>query len=250
VGYQLAQSNFTANRLNRVILISDGQANTGVTDAQIIGAGADLNDGEGIYLCGVGVGDGVNDTLLNTATDAGRGAYVYLDSEAEATRMFVQRFDEVMDVAARAVQVELQMPWYMGIERFYGEGYSTNPRAIEPQHLAPSDAMTFAQTVRPCGPDVGSPADPVQVIARWQTPLTHVAQQVSVSTTLGDLLAAGTVYLPKGAAIVAYAEALKTGATPTALQDALAAAAAADPGGTDPELTEIRGLIQRLLPAL
>jgi len=50
--------------------------------------------------------------------------------------MFVDRFDEVMDVAARAVQVELRLPWYLGIQRFYGESYSTNPAAVEPQHLA------------------------------------------------------------------------------------------------------------------
>lgn len=111
LGYQIAQKNFVAEHLNRVVSISDGQANTGVTDENIIAQGASLNDGDGIYLVGVGVGDGVNDTLMDTVTDKGRGAYVYLDTIEEAAKMFTARFDETMDVAARAVQVRLDLPF-------------------------------------------------------------------------------------------------------------------------------------------
>ncbi len=247
-GYALAQKNFEATKLNRVIVISDGMANVGVTDEKIIGHGAELNDGDGIYLVGVGTGDGFNDTMMDTVTDAGRGAYVYVDNAAEAKRMFDTRFDEVMDVAARGVQVELRLPWYMGIQKFYGEEYSTNPKEIEPQHLAPSDAMVFSQNVGACNASEYSAADPVEVIARWQTPVSHLDKQVAVQSTFGDLLAKQTKHHDKAAAIIAYAEALKD---PTTAKDELNAAlklvAAADPAGTDPELSEIKSLIEKAL---
>ena len=243
-GYEIAEKNFAPSLLNRVILISDGQANVGITEEDIIGRGAALNDGDGIYLTGVGVGAGVNDTLMDTVTDAGRGAYVYLDSAVEATRMFVERFDEVMEVAARGVHVELRLPWYLGIERFFGEEYSTNPRDVEPQHLAPDDAMVFTQLLAPCSPEVVSNDDPVEVIARWQVPVIHTPAQVTAQTTIGELLAANRVYLAKGRAIIDYAEALKGSAESHALlTEANELAAAADPGGTDPELREIRELV-------
>ncbi|MEZ4222936.1 MAG: VWA domain-containing protein [Polyangiaceae bacterium] len=243
-GYQIAQKNFDANKLNRVIVISDGQANVGITDENIIGQGAQLNDGDGIYLVGVGVGHGVNDTLMDTVTDAGRGAYVFIDSAAEAKRMFDTRFDEVMDVAARAVQVELRLPWYMGIEKFYGEEYSTNPKEIEPQHLAPNDAMVFSQIVSACNVSNYSAEDPIEVVARWETPVAHLKQETSVQSTFSKLLATQSKYQDKAAAIIAYAEALKDpGVKGENLDAALAKVDAADPNKTDPELSEIRTLI-------
>lgn len=72
--YDLANKYRGAGRLNRVVLISDGQANVGIASEELIGANAEDQDAEGTYLVGVGVGDGVNDTLMNVVTDAGRGA--------------------------------------------------------------------------------------------------------------------------------------------------------------------------------
>jgi Ca-activated chloride channel homolog len=245
LGYQIAQKSFDPQKLNRVVLISDGMANVGVTDETIIGNGAALNDGDGVYLVGVGVGDGVNDTLMNAVTDAGRGAYVYLDGASEVTRMFGPRFDEVMDVAARAVQVELRMPWYMGIQKFYGEEYSTNPQEIEPQHLAPDDAMVFSQLVSPCSVTEVADSDPIEVIARWETPLNHAKKEVAVETSFGELLAQTPEHMDKAKAIISYAEALKKSVGAKAdLALAKQLADAADPAGTDPELSEIRGLIE------
>jgi Ca-activated chloride channel family protein len=247
-GYLLAQKNFVATQLNRVVIISDGQANVGVTDKDIIAKGAALNDGDGVYLVGVGVGSGVNDTLMDAVTDAGRGAYVYIDGNPEISRMFSSRFDEVMDVAARAVQVELRMPWYMDIEVFHGEEYSTNPAEVQPQHLAPNDAMVMNQVVRACSASEVLDTDPIEVVARWETPTTHEKKQTSKATTFGDLLAATPAYLAKGAAIIAYAEALKNPAeAKSRLAAAQKAVEAADPAGTDPELSEIKGLIAKAL---
>jgi Ca-activated chloride channel family protein len=243
-GYQIAQKNFVANELNRVVLISDGMANVGVVDENVIGDGAKLNDGDGVYLVGVGVGSGVNDMLMNVVTDLGRGAYVYLDRPEEAGKIFGPRFDEVMDVAARSVQVELQLPWYMAISKFHGEEFSTNPEEIEPQHLAPNDAMVFNQIVRPCDPAVFSVDDQVQVTTRWQTPGTHQNKETQTSITLGQLLAATPKYLPKAKAIIAYAEALKT-QSQAKLDEAMALVEAADPAHTDPELLEIAALLQK-----
>jgi Ca-activated chloride channel family protein len=245
-GYELAHRNFVPEYLNRVVLISDGQANTGVTDESIIAEGASLNDGDGIYLVGVGVGDGVNDTLMNTVTDKGRGAYIYLDGVTEASRMFIARFDESMDVAARAVQVRLDLPWYLGVVQFSGEQMSTNAKAVEPQHLAPNDAMVFEQLLRPCSAESFMPEDTVTVSANWLTPTTHEPRSATLSTTLGTLMSSSANHLPKGRAIVAYADALKAGSTRASIDNALAKVAAAQSVAPDDELSEIDGLLRKL----
>lgn len=243
-GYELAQKHYGPDRLNRVILISDGGANVGVTSADLIGLKSKDADQEGIYLVGVGAGPGLSysDELMDIVTDKGRGAYVYLDNPGEATSMFVNRFDEVMEVAARGVQVELTMPWYFQMHKFYGEEYSSNPKEVEPQHLAPSDAMVFNQVLKACDPSVIDPADTMTVRAKWKTPLSYLEQQTEVTVKISDLLAAQKQALPKAKAIVAYAEALKA-PSKQAFADALALIQKADPAGTDPALKEIASLI-------
>lgn len=244
-GYALAQANYGPGRLNRVILISDGGANVGITDEDIIAQNSADADKEGIYMVGVGAGpaSSYNDFLMDTVTDKGRGAYVYLDEPAEAARMFTDRFDETMEVAARGVQVEVTLPWYFRIEKFYGEEYSENPEEIEPQHLAPSDAMIFSQVLRACDASQIKQDDSITVTARWKVPITYEAKETKITMTVADILAGGHEQLRKGTAIVAYAEALKTGNS-AALHDALSKVQAANAGKNDPELTEIEGLIQ------
>jgi Ca-activated chloride channel family protein len=250
--YGVARQYYGPDRVNRVVLVSDGGANLGVTDQGLIAEQAKDADQEGIYLAGVGTGPalGYNDSLMNQVTDAGRGAYVYLDSVEEAKRVFVDRFDEVMEIAARGVRLELDLPWYMSIPNFYSEAYSNDPNAIEPQHLAPSGEMVFNQVLRACDVSMIEPADGVFARVTWQAPFTHQAEKLELTTPISELLAGSTTALDKGRAIVAYAEALKlTGAAAkTALREAhakITALLATKAFADDVELTEIAGLIPR-----
>ncbi|MFO0586239.1 MAG: VWA domain-containing protein [Polyangiaceae bacterium] len=251
-GYELANAYRGSDRINRVILISDGQANVGVTAADLIGKNAEDQDAEGIYLVGVGVGDGVNDTLMDTVTDAGRGAYIYLDTQAEASKMFVDRFSESVLVAARDVRIELTLPPYFGIKKFYGEEYSPDPTKVRTQHLAPNDSMMLYQIIHPCDPGLPSANDPYKVVVTWKDPVNGESKSTTQDTTLGQL-GIDDGNLSKAAAIIAYTEALKEleGASEasrvTLLQDAKTFVASVDPNGTDPDLVEIQDLLSALI---
>ncbi|MRG92005.1 vWA domain-containing protein [Polyangium spumosum] len=244
-GYDLAEDNYAPGRINRVILITDGGANIGVTDGDRIATAAEDADKEGIYLLGVATGPALthSDGILDPLTDKGRGAYVYLDSVEEASRMFADRFDETMDVAARSVSVEFTLPWYFKVHKFYGEEYETGEVRVDPQHLAPSDAMIFSQVLSACDAALINPADPVTIRAFWTTPITYTKQTTELTTTIGDLLAAQKKGLPKGQVIVAYAEALKQPSQKN-LKEAHVLALAYDPELVDPEIAEIVSLIE------
>lgn len=239
-GYELAQQTYDPSRLNRLILISDGGANVGVTEEELIATNSQLGDDEGIYLVGIGTGpvEYYSDLLMDVVTDAGRGAYVYLDTPEEAQRILADRFDEVMEVAARGVQVELSLPWYFQMAKFYGEEYSTDPEAVKPQHLAPGDAMVFLQTLKACDAGVVNLADPISINVRWQEPITHTAREAGLQTTLSSLLGGDHAAIDKGLAIVAFAEALKAPGA-EAYANARSKVEAADPDRVDPDLVEI-----------
>lgn len=247
-GYALAMAQLDPDKLNRVVLLSDGGANLGVVDRETIAkAAADAQAG-GLYLVGIGVGpaQGYSDTLMDLVTDAGRGAYVYLDGAAEADAVFTDRFDEIMNVAAADVRVRVELPEYMEIEHFYGEKYSESPDLIEPQNLAPGDSMVLSQIVYLADPAAACGLDTVNVKVTWETPLGHEEREVDAPPlSLLDLTAAPpSRQMLKANAVIAYAEALKSG-DPGELSAALGLVDEALAAGEDGDLAAIAALIQK-----
>ncbi len=207
-GYKLAQENWDPNAINRLVLISDGGANAGVTDIDLIAQNAVYGGSDGIYLVGVGVGDAYNDQLMDTVTDAGKGASVYISDEGEAWKMFHTDFISTMAVAARNVQIELQLPPSFDVVKFSGEEISTDPQEVEPQHLAPNDSMVLYQQLRTCAPELVGDDSEITVTARWEDVATFEPREISRTYTLGQLLAIEDPSLAKSAAIVAYTDVL------------------------------------------
>ena len=251
--YNLAEANFSENRINRVVLMSDGAANVGVTDKDLIAQHAYDANGEGIYLIGVGMGGlgYFNDVLMDTITDEGKGAYIFIDTAAEAQLMFGPRFVSNIEVAARDVQVEMTLPATFEMIEFHGEEYSENPDEVDPQHLAPNDAMIYHQIIGSCDSSVVDHTDPVIITATYSNPISLTPLSTTLNTTMATLLDADNALILKGNAIVAYAEALKklktlTGPDATDLIDAVIVkvqtAQAASPG--DPDLAEVLNLLQ------
>jgi Ca-activated chloride channel family protein len=251
-GYALANEHFDAGRVNRVVLISDGGANAGVTDIDLIAASAGDKDQDGIYLVGVGVGtpDYYNDDLMDTVTDVGKGASLFVGSAAEAEKMFKQRFVATMQVAARDVRVRLDLPPGFEVVKFSGEEISTDPAEVEPQHLAPNDAMVFHQTLTTCAPQLIDEAAELSVTVRYLDAVTFEPREVIESRKILEEVQAASPLLLKGAAVFAYAEGLKSWRDGQVAHDvalapafaALAAAEAALPG--DADLAEIRGVLE------
>jgi Ca-activated chloride channel family protein len=256
-GYQLAQQVWDVDAINRLVLISDGGANAGVTEVDLIAANAAYGGSDGIYLVGAGVdmGGSYNDDLMDIVTDAGKGASVFITDEAEAWKVFNENFLNTMAIAARNVQVELTLPPGFEIVKFSGEEFSGNPTEIEPQHLAPNDSMVFYQQLETCAPELMDDAAEITVTASWEDVHTFESVEVSRTFTVAQLLAAESHRMAKGAAILAYTDALiqiKKGdptlvqATTDAAYAAIAVAEAALPG--DPDLAEIHAILDALTP--
>jgi Ca-activated chloride channel family protein len=254
-GYELAQQTWDIGALNRLVLISDGGANAGVTDVEIIAQNAAYGGSDGIYLVGAGVdlAGTYNDDLMDVVTDAGKGASVFITDTEEAWTTFNENFINTMALAARNVQVELTMPPGFEIVKFSGEEFSGDPQEVEPQHLAPNDSMVFFQEVVTCAPDLVDDAAEIQVRARWEDVNTFETVEVSRTFTFGELFAGEAAHLAKGAAILAYTDALiaiKKGVDPErqeaidAAYAALAEAEALSPA--DADLAEIHAILDGL----
>jgi Ca-activated chloride channel family protein len=180
---------------------------------------------------------------MDLVTEAGRGAYVYLDSTEEAGNVFGARFAEVMDVAARDVRLELHLPQYLRISETTAEEWGTQAGEIEPQHLAPGDSMSFFEVLTSACSGELPPDAGVDAKVTWLDPDTGVEQTATFSASLAEL-AAGPP-LAKATAVSAWARALSTADAVrlVAARDAAEIALAKLPG--DADLVEIITLAEQ-----
>ncbi|NOG50261.1 MAG: VWA domain-containing protein [Chloroflexi bacterium] len=79
-GVNFVAQNLDKAQTNRVILISDGLANRGVTEASKLVTFATQKYGEGVSTTTMGLGDDFNEELLISLANAGGGAYYYIES--------------------------------------------------------------------------------------------------------------------------------------------------------------------------
>jgi Ca-activated chloride channel family protein len=94
----------------RVVLLSDGNANVGISDPTALVRMAASLQARGITLSAVGLGLDYNEDLLTRISDAGGGTYDFVDDPAELAGAFTDELDRAAAVVARAARVEISLP--------------------------------------------------------------------------------------------------------------------------------------------
>ncbi|TFH17112.1 MAG: DUF3520 domain-containing protein, partial [Lentisphaerales bacterium] len=108
-GYRAAARAFVPRGENRVLLLSDGVANLGGIEAEQILASIEAHRKQGIYCSVFGFGLGTyNDALLETLADKGDGSYMFIDSEDEARRVFVDDLSATLNGIAGDVKIQVE----------------------------------------------------------------------------------------------------------------------------------------------
>jgi Ca-activated chloride channel family protein len=108
LGYKMAAEHFKVGGINRVILCSDGVANVGRTGADSILAQIRDYAAQGITLSSVGFGMGnYNDVLMEQLADDGDGNYAYVDTLAEAERVFVENLTGTLQAIAKDAKIQV-----------------------------------------------------------------------------------------------------------------------------------------------
>jgi Ca-activated chloride channel homolog len=109
LGLQEVERHFDIRRNNRVILLTDGIANQGITDPAQIAAEALAYTQKGIYLSTIGLGLEFNDALLSELARQGQGGYSFVDSAEEMDRIFREHVAGLKQRVANNVNVTLTL---------------------------------------------------------------------------------------------------------------------------------------------
>jgi len=108
-GFSQVRGNLDSQSLNRVILLSDGNANVGITDDDQLSDLAGRWIESGVSVSAMGVGLDYNEDLLASMADQGGGSYRFIDNPATLTAVFTDELQQLADVAARGVQVSIDV---------------------------------------------------------------------------------------------------------------------------------------------
>jgi uncharacterized protein YegL len=127
LGYKEAQKNFRKDTTNRVILLTDGIANVGVTEPKQIAAASSELNGQGIDLSTIGVGLDLNNDLLRTLATSGRGLYHFVSDYKDIEKVFVDEVQSLVSSVAKKVEVNIDYDSNLEVEKIYG--YAPRMRA-------------------------------------------------------------------------------------------------------------------------
>lgn len=207
-GYRIASHHVdTDGRNRRMLLITDALLNTGDVNPDTVSQIGKAYEESNIRLTGIGVGREFNDKVLNKLTEKGKGAYVYLGSEAVVDRIFGVGFESLVQTIAHNVRFELDLPPSLALERFYGEESSTNPEEVQPINYYAGTTQLFLQDlhVRPTGAVKG---EQVALTIHFEDPQTGAQKSQRFEATVGELLAAESHNIRKARALMAWTDML------------------------------------------
>jgi Ca-activated chloride channel family protein len=109
LAYAMAERNFDEEAVNRVIMVTDGDFNVGITQDERLEDFVARKRDTGIYLSVMGFGRGnYNDALMQTIAQAGNGTAGYVDTLQEARRLLVEEASSTLFPIANDVKIQVE----------------------------------------------------------------------------------------------------------------------------------------------
>lgn len=109
LAYQLAEANFNAQGVNRIILATDGDFNVGQTGDEALQDFVERKRDKGIYLSVLGFGQGnYQDEMMQTLAQNGNGTAAYIDTLSEAQKVLVTEATSNLFPIAKDVKIQVE----------------------------------------------------------------------------------------------------------------------------------------------
>lgn len=93
--------------VNRIVLMTDGHANQGITDHTRLAAMCREAAAQGISTSTVGFGEGFDEDLLKSMAEAGNGNSWYIECVDQAAMVFLEEIEGLLSLSAQNLTVQL-----------------------------------------------------------------------------------------------------------------------------------------------
>ncbi len=202
----------SAERVHRVILLTDGQANQGIVDPDELATHAQELRQRGIITTTLGVGLDFDGPFLSQLAEAGGGNFAFIEQPGQLAAFFARELDELVSIAARGVSVAVSVPAGATLDLLNNYPSETGAGTT---HIAVGDLPEASE---------------VELIARvtFSSSVAGIAHQIAVRATWRDI--DGThheVAVPVAPVVAAPAVEVRAAATDTTVMEAAAIQTAA-----------------------
>ena len=113
--------------INRTLLLTDGLANVGETDPEILAQHAFELSKDAVSTSTFGVGEGFNEHLLEAMANRGGGNFYFIPRPDRISEIFLKEFNDLIGITLRSVEIKLDLP--KSIEWQVLGGWSTEYKA-------------------------------------------------------------------------------------------------------------------------
>ena len=109
LAYQQAHASFKKTGINRILMMTDGDFNVGVSGVNEMLDIIRRERDSGVSLSTFGFGEGnLNDHMMEQVADNGNGNYSYIDSLSEAKKALVDEMSATFNTVAKDVKVQVE----------------------------------------------------------------------------------------------------------------------------------------------
>ena len=122
-GLRQAERNVRREYVNRVILLSDGLANRGITDPHELADIVRRYRQRGISVTAMGVGLEYNENLMSLLAEHGGGNYYFIESPGSLAGIFRKELNSIGAVYAQNCVIELRLGRGVRVADVIGSGY-------------------------------------------------------------------------------------------------------------------------------
>lgn len=133
-GYTQVKANYRKDYINRVLLLSDGLANAGITEpSKIKEIVRNKNYEDGISLSTFGVGLDYNEDLMTAMAESGAGNYCFINNPETIASVFNKELAGLLNVVAQNIKLSVTLPAGVSVEKVYGYSYAQNANKVNIQ---------------------------------------------------------------------------------------------------------------------
>jgi len=123
---------FEKERVNRVILLSDGIANVGPSSTSALSSLGHELRGDGIAVSTIGLGDDYNEDLMTALAEASNANYYYVKDAEKLPGIFSAELGAARSLLARSVVIRIETPEGVRLKEIIGRPeIECHDRAVE-----------------------------------------------------------------------------------------------------------------------
>lgn len=108
-GLEELAKNLSPSRVNRMILLSDGQANVGPRSPNELGRLGEVAARQGISITTIGLGLGYNEDLMTQLAVSSDGNHAFVENATDLAQVFQHELGDILSVVAQDVEIEIEL---------------------------------------------------------------------------------------------------------------------------------------------